>query len=123
MIKKIASFFVKFFAKAKEKIMPTIDKELDKKIDEKVSARKELVAKEQTIHSDKLNSYLKTYFAKKYDTQDEMQVAFDLCNKNWKNYCRKINGNSTVINLNKKAFENQVKLVITKIKENGTHNK
>lgn len=108
---KIKGLFSKRF------IHPIIDTQLSTAIDDKINRRKS----EQQIQSDKyndiLNSYLRTYFSKTYDSQLDMMVAFKSVNKKWKTLCRDVNSTNPLINLKKDAFQNQVKLVVNKVNE------
>ena len=117
MLKKIKSFFRKLFSK--QFIHPEVNKRLSNAIDDKIARRNEDTEKEINKNTEVLNSYLRTYFDKKYSSQSKMQVSFQTCNKQWLKHCREINSTNKLINVDKKAFEKQVKLVINKLKENG----
>jgi len=120
MIKNIRRIFKKWFSfKFKH---PAVDETLNTAINDKIASRVKLQEAETKIHTDTLNSYLKTYFSKQYESPEMMKLAFDTTNKKWLNLVREVNGTSKLINLKKDAFKNQVELVIKKIKENGTNN-
>lgn len=121
MLLKIKRFFKSLFSK--NFIHPEINKRINTAIDDKIAGRVKAQSKETEKHTAFLNSLLRTYFSKQYDSPEMMKVSFDLCNKEWQTLVRDINSKSKLINLNKHAFSNKVKLVIKNINENGTNKK
>lgn len=115
MWKKFRSFLRRLFSKGF--IHPALNEKLNTVIEDKINR----VQKDQQVLIDKysefLNSYLRTYFSKQYDSQTQMAVAFNATNKEWQKLCRQVNSTEKLINIDKEAFKRQVKLVVTKTKE------
>lgn len=115
-MKKLRELFRRFIQRISF-VHPTFDSELSTVIDSKIkrvqSKQEDLAEKYNKI----LNNYLKTYFTKKYNSQTEMAIAYQAANKEWKKLCREVNSTEKLINIDKGAFERQVKLVVAKTKE------
>lgn len=117
MWKSISSFFKGLFSK--RFVHPIVNERLATAIDDKINREnKERQAKIEK-HNEILNQYVRTYFSRRYSDNDEMQIAFDTINKDWKKHCRVINSTDKTINLKSNYFEQRVKTVITNLKENG----
>ena len=114
---KVKSFFKKLFSK--HFISLEVNKELATALDDKLLRHKikQEIAIEQ--HNKVLNSYLYTFLKKKYSNPAEMQLAFDITNKEWKKYTSKINSSNKLINLNKEAFKIRATEVLTKTINNA----
>lgn len=101
-------------------VHPLVNERVDHAITDKIKAHAKKQDKEASKYQDELNSIVRTYFSRPYETRLEMEVAFQECNRTWKKLCKEVNSTNKLINLNKSAFENQVKLVI-KETQNGVH--
>ncbi|MES2592397.1 MAG: hypothetical protein V4608_10960 [Bacteroidota bacterium] len=115
MIQKIKKFLKTIFSA--RFTHPVVNEKLSTAIDDKLKKR----VKEQGVEIDKntllLNSYLRTYFSKQYETPELMRHAFDVTNKEWQKHCRNINSTSKLINLDKEAFKKRVQLTIKTFNE------
>lgn len=116
MWKKFKAFVKRTFSK--RFIHPVFNEQINTVVDDKLKAehlkREEISQK----YTDILNGYVRTYFLKKYETMSDMEIAFKAINKEWKKICREVNSTEKLLNLNKDAFQRQVKLVVNKLKEN-----
>ena len=121
MLIKIKQFLKRIFSK--RFIAPIINEKLATAIDDKIIRRRKDQEKKTQEHTDILNSFLKTYFSRKYNNSSDMLTAFNTCNKHWKKHCVLINSTEKLINLKKDAFEKNVEKVINKLKENELHTK
>lgn len=114
---KIKAFLKKHISFSKDFIHPVINENLSDAIDDKLTKRKVSQKITIDIHTQVLNSYLHTYFTKISTTDAGGAVlAYETANRSWQKYVRQINSNNKLINLNKKAFEQQVKKVLEKMK-------
>lgn len=121
MNRKIKAFFKRIFST--KFIAPIVNEKLATSIDDKITRKRKEQEKLTEFHTSILNSFVKTYLSKKYENKQEMQIAFETCNKQWKKHCAQINSKEKLISLKKTAFESQVKIVIKKLKENELHTK
>lgn len=108
---------------SKDFIHPVFDTTTSTMIDSKLKVEQ----KKRTEITDKYEQVLAnlvyTYFMKKYDNKSDMEIAFNATNKEWKKICRKVNSTEPLLNLNNKAFEIRVKMVVDKLKEEKTNTK
>ena len=114
---KIKAFLKKHISFSKDFIHPVINENLSDAIDDKLTKRKVAQGIAIDIHTQTLNNYLHTYFSKLQGlTPQQAILAYDIANRNWRKYVRNINSTNKLINLNKDAFEIQVKKVLEKMK-------
>lgn len=59
------------------------------------------------VYQTKLKDMIKTFLEKKYTSQDEMNAAYKKADDEWKEFAKKINSTSQIINLDKKGFEKE----------------
>lgn len=116
MWKSISNFFKRLFSK--RFVHPIVNETLATAIDDKINRDNKQRQANIEKHNDLLNQYVRTYFSRRYDNNDDMQIAFDTLNRDWKKHCRLINSTDRTINLKSNAFEERVKVVITNLKQN-----
>jgi hypothetical protein len=59
------------------------------------------------VYQAKLKEMIKTFLEKKYVSQDEMNAAYKKTDAEWREYAKKINSSSRIINLDKNGFEKE----------------
>lgn len=116
MIKSISNFFKGLFSK--RFVHPIINERLATAVDDKINRENKERQARIEKHNEVLNQHVRTYFSRRYDNNDEMQIAFDTINRDWKKHCRLMNSTDRLLNLRSRAFEERVKTVITNLKEN-----
>ncbi len=88
----------------------------------KIYKNKVKIAKEQgnklgIVYTDKLNSYLNTYFNNFSSSVEENKFAYNVLNKEWKVFCRKANLSQKYIDLRPLAFEVEVARIVKENKQ------
>lgn len=116
LLSKALSYFAKIF-KIGRFVTPEVNKKLDNAIDDKKKAWEREYQKLKGKHDAYFNEVLKTFFAKEYSSDMELEIAHQVCDKTWHKYTRDVNSTSRHITLNKNAFKNKVKAVCDKLIE------
>ena len=112
LLKKISSWFSFGF------VHPILDDGIATELNNKLGDRRKKQVSETDKYNDILKSYLRTYFSATYVDSKEMSIAFDLTNRKWKELCKDVNRKNKLINIQKEAFANRVKLTIEQLKKN-----
>lgn len=115
MIKKIIKWFKSLFSA--KFVSPEINKKLATAVDDKLNRRMQEFEILKQKHDKVLMDYVRTYFDKQYESKQDMALAYETINRNWKKYVREINSVNKIISLNKQSFERECQKFIVRIKK------
>ena len=81
---------------------------------QRVEAEHKRINELKKIYTDRLNSYLDTYFGAFSDVPSENEFSYNELNKSWKEYSQKANMSQKLMSLRSNAFEVEVAQIIEK---------
>lgn len=64
-------------------------------------------------YTERLNEHLNTYFSNFSEDQETNEFAYNLIDKEWKQYCLKANASQNLLRLKPESFEVEVKRIIS----------
>lgn len=114
MIRKFIKWFLSLFSA--KFVSPEVNQKLASAVNDKLKKRQIEFEEAKQIHDKVLKDYIRTYFDREYESNQDMSLAFETINRKWKKYVKEVNSGNKIISLNKNSFKTGCESFITMIK-------